>query len=181
GIRRERVKSGDHPVVFGYLTGASHIKGYEVLLDSFSKLDQSRARLVAYGFDETGYFRDKYSSLNAEFYSAYNTKQLNEILSGIDVGVVPSIWEEVFGIVGIEFLTAGIPVIGSNIGGIPEWLKDRENGLLVRARDGEDLTRKMKTFVTDPELRSRMSNNIRPWKSMDEHVEEMKSLYERVL
>jgi len=181
GIRQKRVRSGDQPVVFGYLTGASTIKGYEVLLDSFSKLDQSRARLVAYGFDEPGRFQDRSPLLNAEFCGAYNTLHLNKILSEIDVGIVPSVWEEVFGIVGIEFLSAGVPVIGSNIGGIPEWLKDRENGLLVRAGDREDLTRKMKMFVDDTELISRLRNNIRPWKSMDDHLNEIKNLYEQVL
>lgn len=181
GIRRERAKSGGEPVVFGYLTGASPIKGYDVLLDSFSKLDQRRAKLSAYGFDEAGSFREKYSSLNAEFYGAYSTKQLNEILSGIDVGVVPSVWEEVFGIVGIEFLSAGVPVIGSNIGGIPEWLKDRQNGLLVRAGDREDLARKMNMFIDHQELRSQMRKNITPWKSMDDHVKEIMRLYEQLL
>jgi glycosyltransferase involved in cell wall biosynthesis len=174
-------KAEPYPVVFGYLTGASHLKGYEYILEAFSRLDQRKARLVAYGFDEPDQFRERYKSLNAEFHGAYKTDSLNEILSVMDVGLVPSIWEEVFGIVGLEFHAAGLPVIGSNIGGIPEWLDDQKTGLLVRARDSEDLYHKMARFVDNPTLISEYQHNIKPWKSMDEHVSEVQGLYERLL
>jgi glycosyltransferase involved in cell wall biosynthesis len=180
-IRFKPERTKRYPVVFGYLTGKSYIKGYEVLLDAFAMLDQNKAKLLAYGFDEPEHFSGKYRHLNTEFHSSYDPARLNEIISSVDVGLVPSIWEEVFGIVGIEFLAAGIPVIGSNTGGIPEWLKDGENGFLFKMGDSQDMFRKMEMFVNDPELISRLQKNIRPWKSMKVHAREIMDAYERIL
>lgn len=181
GIKPKPLRADGYPVVFGYLTGASYLKGYEVILDAFSRLDQQKAKLIAYGFDEPKRFRDKFRHLNAEFHSSYHPARLNEVLSSIDIGLVPSLWEEVFGIVGIEFLSARAPVIGSNIGGIPEWLRDGENGFLTKAGDSQDLSGKMKMFVDSPELISRLQNAIAPWKSMETHAQEMLALYQKIL
>jgi len=180
-IKPKPVRQGTYPVVFGYLTGESYLKGYEVILEAFSGLDQNRAKLIAYGFDKPENFRSRYRHLNAEFHKAYHPKKLNEVLSSIDVGLVPSIWEEVFGIVGIEFLSAGIPVIGSDVGGIPEWLVDGECGFLVRMADSTDLYSKMARFVDSPGLISEFQKNIKPWKTMDEHAREILDLYNKLI
>ena len=181
GIRPKPVRQGAYPVVFGYLTGESYLKGYEVILEAFSGLDQNKAKLIAYGFDKPENFRSRYRHLNAEFHKAYHPERLNEVLSAIDVGLVPSIWEEVFGIVGIEFLSAGIPVIGSDVGGIPEWLIDGEGGFLVRMADSSDLYGKMTRFVDNPGLISEFQKNIKPWKTMDEHAGEIMDLYNKLI
>jgi len=180
-IKPKPLRPQKYPVVFGYLTGESYLKGYEVILDAFSRLDQNKAKLVAYGFDKAKHFRDKYRHLNAEFHKSYHPARLNEIMSSIDIGLVPSIWEEVFGIVGIEFLSAGVPVIGSNIGGIPEWLIDGENGFLVKMADSQDLFNRMAQVVNSPGLIRELQKNIKPWKTMDEHAGEMLDLYNKLI
>jgi glycosyltransferase involved in cell wall biosynthesis len=180
-IDRKPLRSRGYPVVFGYLTGESYIKGYEVILDAFSKIDQTKAKLIAYGFKDTKYMRSQYTNANIEFHGPYHVRQLNEIMSRIDVGIVPSLWEEVFGLVGLEFLSAGVPVIGSATGGIPEWLKDAENGFMVNAGDAEDLRAKMEMFVNDPGLISHLQRNIVPWKSMNDHAHEIVTLYQKIV
>jgi glycosyltransferase involved in cell wall biosynthesis len=180
-IKSRPVRQGTYPVVFGYLTGESYLKGYEVIMDAFSGLDQNKAKLIAYGFDKPENFRSRYRHLNVEFHKAYHPDNLNKILSSIDVGLVPSIWEEVFGIVGIEFLSAGIPVIGSDVGGIPEWLVDGESGFLVRMADSGDLHNKMERFINDPGLIRSFQKNIKPWKTLEEHTGEILNLYHRLL
>jgi len=180
-IKPRPLRPGTYPVVFGYLTGESYLKGYEILLDAFSGLDQKKAKLMAYGFDKPEKFRNRYRHLNAEFHKAYHPAQLNEVMSSIDIGLVPSIWEEVFGIVGIEFLSARVPVIGSDVGGIPEWLNDGECGFLVRMADSNDLYGKMTRFVANPGLISEFQKNIKPWKTMDEHASEMLDLYNKLI
>jgi len=120
-------------------------------------------------------------NLNIEFRGPFRHGQLNRLLQQIDVGLVPSIWEEAFGITGIEFLAAKIPVIASNIGGIPEWLKDEENGFLVEPNNIEELAGKMELFVNKPELISEIQKKIKPWKSFNEHTDEILRLYEEVI
>jgi glycosyltransferase involved in cell wall biosynthesis len=48
-----------------------------------------------------------------------------------DVVVVPSLWPEPFGLIGIEALRRGVPVAAFAVGGIPEWLEDGKTGALA--------------------------------------------------
>jgi glycosyltransferase involved in cell wall biosynthesis len=71
--------------------------------------------------------------------------------------VVPSVWAEPFGIVVAEALAAGRPVIASRVGGIPEIIRDEEEGLLVPAGDVEALSTAMRRIVADQPLRKAMA------------------------
>lgn len=56
-----------------------------------------------------------------------------ELLRTSDVLVVPSLWPEPFGLVGIEAQRSGVPVAAFAVGGIPEWLDDGRAGALAPA------------------------------------------------
>ncbi len=71
-------------------------------------------------------------------------------------GVVPSVWPEPFGIVLIEAMVCGKPVIASRIGGIPEVVVDGETGLLVPPGDSAALREAMFHLLAHPDLRARM-------------------------
>jgi glycosyltransferase involved in cell wall biosynthesis len=73
------------------------------------------------------------------------------------IALVPSIWSEPFGIVLIEAMSAGCPVIASNIGGIPDIVSDGETGLLVTPGDHVALRHAIERLIADPILRSNMS------------------------
>ena len=63
--------------------------------------------------------------------------ELDAILDEVDVGLMPSVWEEAYGYAGVEFLAKGIPVIANAIGGMPDYVTRRRDRLaqpLVRRR-----------------------------------------------
>ena len=64
--------------------------------------------------------------------------------------VVPSVWYEVFGRVVAEAYAAGVPVIASRIGGLPELVRDGETGHLVDPGDPDDLARALLAQENDP-------------------------------
>jgi len=66
--------------------------------------------------------------------------------------VVPSRWPEPFGMVGLEAMSRGRPVVGFAAGGIPDWLMDGVAGLLVPAGDVEGFARAMDRLLADHEL-----------------------------
>ena len=66
--------------------------------------------------------------------------------------VVPSRWPEPFGMVGLEAMSRGRPVVGFAAGGIPDWLADGLAGLLVPAGDIDEFARAMDRLLADQKL-----------------------------
>jgi glycosyltransferase involved in cell wall biosynthesis len=71
-------------------------------------------------------------------------------------GVLPSVWAEPFGLVLLECMAAGRPVIATRVGGIPEVVADRETGILVPPGDAAELARAMERLIADHALRESM-------------------------
>jgi glycosyltransferase involved in cell wall biosynthesis len=70
--------------------------------------------------------------------------------------VVPSVWEEPLGLVVLESMACGVPVIASAVGGIPEIVHHNRNGLLVEPADAAALARAIARILGDPALRQRL-------------------------
>jgi glycosyltransferase involved in cell wall biosynthesis len=70
--------------------------------------------------------------------------------------VVPSAWQEPFGMVGVEAMRQGRPVVAFAVGGIPDWLEDGRNGLLVPEGDVPALRSAMARMLADPAMCRRM-------------------------
>lgn len=68
---------------------------------------------------------------------------------------LPSLWAEPFGIIGLEALSAGVPVIGSAVGGVGDWLDDRV-GCLVPPGDVGALVAAARRLEDDPSLGRRL-------------------------
>jgi glycogen(starch) synthase len=77
------------------------------------------------------------------------------LLGSADLLVLPSLYEEL-GTVLIEALHAGLPVVASRVGGIPEVVEDGVTGLLVPPSDADALARAIDTVLGDAELAARM-------------------------
>jgi glycosyltransferase involved in cell wall biosynthesis len=73
-----------------------------------------------------------------------------------DVFVFPSVWDEPFGIPVAEAMAAGLPVVASRVGGIPEIVADGETGMLVEPDDASALAAALEQLVNDAELRARL-------------------------
>jgi glycosyltransferase involved in cell wall biosynthesis len=75
--------------------------------------------------------------------------------------VVPSAWQEPFGMVGIEAMRHSRPVVAFGVGGIPDWLTDGENGILVAPGDVDGLRRALRTLLGQPETCRRLGRTGR--------------------
>jgi glycosyltransferase involved in cell wall biosynthesis len=79
-----------------------------------------------------------------------DSDQLAQEFANASVVVVPSVWPEPFGLVGIEALAAGRPVVASATGGVGDWLDDGVSGLFVKPGDALDLARALNELLADP-------------------------------
>jgi glycosyltransferase involved in cell wall biosynthesis len=68
---------------------------------------------------------------------------------------MPSL-EEGFGIAALNAMAAGLPVVATSVGGIPELVVDEETGWLVPPRDSEALAGRLRLLLSNPEQRLRM-------------------------
>lgn len=91
-----------------------------------------------------------------EFTGWTNRRALFASYQAADVVVVPSVWPEPFGLVGIEAMAYSKPVVAFRSGGIPEWLEDGETGYAVEPGDVAGLARRTADLLADPVLRLQM-------------------------
>lgn len=85
-----------------------------------------------------------------------DAEELAEELTNASVVVVPSLWPEPFGLVGIEAFAAGRPAIASATGGVGDWLQDGVSGLCVAPGDTRALARALNELLADPERQRTM-------------------------
>jgi len=83
-------------------------------------------------------------------------EQLDEYYRSARMLVVPSRWPEPFGMVGIEAMARGRPVVAFANGGIPDWLDDGKTGFLVPATDITRMTSSIQALLDDVSLAARM-------------------------
>ena len=85
-----------------------------------------------------------------EFKGWLGAAELARELADASVVVIPSVWPEPFGLVGIEAFAAGRPVIASYTGGVGDWLQDGVSGLGVKPGDPRALARALNELLADP-------------------------------
>lgn len=66
-----------------------------------------------------------------------------------DIVLVPSRWQEPFGLIGAEAFAHGKPVVAFDVGGISEWLKDGVNGYLVKAKHVQAMAKRIQELMTN--------------------------------
>jgi glycosyltransferase involved in cell wall biosynthesis len=82
--------------------------------------------------------------------------ELLDLYRGMDVFVMPSL-EEAFGVVFLEAMASGVPVIGTRVGGVSELIQHEVNGLLVDPEDPEGLSRAIIRVLEDSSLESQIT------------------------
>jgi glycosyltransferase involved in cell wall biosynthesis len=108
--------------------------------------------------------------------------RMSEILSEASVVVFPSIWPEPMGIVGLEALARGIPVVACDVGGVREWLVDGKNGHLVPPRNAPAIAGAVLKILESPDRGEALGRFglelVQERFSPSRHVEELLAVYE---
>lgn len=110
-------------------------------------------------------------------------KTVSRLLADSTALVFPSVWHEPAGIVALEAMVNSRAVIMSRVGGIPEMIQDRVNGLLVEPNDVAGLAKAMDQLASDPEAAQRLGDAGREIAttrySLERHVGELLRLYRK--
>ena len=141
-----------------YFGRLSREKGIYELLDAFSKCHIGKLCIAGDGPERNKIEKMvKTNNLNIDLLGKLDKHKMREVIAKCRFVVVPSVWYENCSYVLLEALAIGKAVIGSNIGGIPELLKDGLNGLLYNNK--WELTEKMQLLYEDDNLLKTLQNN----------------------
>jgi len=98
---------------------------------------------------------------HVSFTGSVSRRQLITSYQNADVFVLPSVWDEPFGLPLVEAMATGVPVVATRGGGIPEIVKDGKTGLLVERGDAPALAEAILRLFIDEDLRKSMGKAAR--------------------
>jgi glycosyltransferase involved in cell wall biosynthesis len=115
------------------------------------------------------------------FAGPFAREWVGQVLSEIDVLVVPSRWYENAPVVIYEAFAAKTPVVATDLGGMSEVVEHEKNGLLFELENVKDLARQLWRLAEEPELVDRLRDGIGPVKTVEDSMDEMEQLYEELI
>jgi glycosyltransferase involved in cell wall biosynthesis len=163
---------------FGYLGRVEYSKGIGIYLDIAEKYNNKSIEFHVAGSVKDKIIFNRIQNLPANcFYHGFVDS--NEFLKVIDVLIVPSLMNEAFGRIILEAYSNGVPVIGSNMGGMPEIIEDGKTGYVFESENIADLESKIFLFLDNPKIIKLMQKYIK--KKINEFtVERINSQYLKI-
>lgn len=149
------------PLTVGYIGTLSPVKGVAWLISQYRRLDiAGRLRIAGRGREDD---ERRFRALAAgdERIEFVGYVDPGTFYSGIDVLVVPSLWEEPLGMVAVEGLANNLPVIASDRGGLRESVSDGHNGILCDPADPDSLGEAIRRLALDAAWYNRLASAAR--------------------
>jgi len=193
---RQRLGLAEEDVVVAGIGRLIPVKGFEFLVDAHAAAiaDDPRLRLVIVGDGDSrpaleARVRDLGVADTVVLAGAAERDEIPLFMAAADIVAVPSIryggYVDGLPNVALEAMAAGRPVIGSRVGGIPELVRDGENGLLVPEKDARALAQAVVALAADERLRRQLGaagleeiRGNRSWDAVGRHFVE---IYERAV
>lgn len=157
------------PPVVGYLKGFREVYGPTVFVDAMpSILDRFPDAIFEMVGDgpQLGPCRERATELgvakSVRWLPRAPHQDVPKLLSRWDLSVMPSHFES-FGVAAVESAAMGVPVIASNIGGLPDSVSDGKSGLLVEPNAPSELAEAALTLLADSDRRRRMGQDGAAW------------------
>lgn len=130
-------------------------KGIEYLIRAFAiiqkQIPDAELNIIGDGGQES-YLKKIVCDMklvNIKFSGWIDADKLYPYYKNSSILIVPSLWPEPFGLVGIEAMSIGRPVVASNVGGISDWLADQKTGYLVDPKNSQQIAEKTIVLLFD--------------------------------
>ena len=181
-------KTVSQKIRIGYIGQISYHKGIHILVDAFvAATKENKATLSIWGDISKNSYYDNYLCEYAqniesiEFRGYFLPHQIGEVLSEIDVIIVPSLWYENAPLIIFEAFASKTPVIVTNLGGMAEIISYGVNGLLFKQGDVEDLAEQISRLINEDDLINQLKSGIPIVKDISKEVDELELIYLKIL
>lgn len=187
GNRKDQWQN-DTPLVVGTIAELHKNKGLSYAMEGLSQLKKQTTVPFVYVIVGEGEERTHLEALATKlelnevvFFAGYK-EDASRLLSAFDIFLLPSI-TEAFPYVILEAGNAGLPVVATSVGGIPEVIDDMNSGILIQSKNPGEITRALSHLIEKPERRKEFGDAIKAEISgkfhIDAMVKETLSIYER--
>lgn len=188
GGRKERA-SDDGGLRVGFFGRLDQSKGVDTLIEALRLDPELKVRLDIFAVVQSDSARRLKAALilsmggdsRIQFLEPAPSNEVVERLRGYDALAAPSRCLETGPLVVYEAFAAGVPVIGSNLGGIAELVEHETNGLLVASDTPRAWASAFRRLAEDSELRARLKQGIPSVRTMEDAAREMQPVYKRAV
>jgi glycosyltransferase involved in cell wall biosynthesis len=183
-FKNENNKLGEYGLYFGRI---SEEKGVETLVKAYKEIPNYKLKIM--GDDTTDEairlkeYINKNNMKNIEFLGFKKGEELDDIIDNARFTIIPSIWYDNLPNTALESFIHSKPVIASNIGSLPELVKDKYNGYLFEPGNEKSLVEKIKLLDNDDLLLEMGKNSFSQLKdkfSTEKHYESLIELFNNV-
>jgi hypothetical protein len=168
---------GDLRVAF--LGSAYPHKGPQLLVEAAQRTN-ARLRVEIHG-EVPDVFAPRLRALDArgvcELRGAFATDRLTEVLAGVDVAVLPSMWWDCAPLAAAECLAARVPLVVPRLGGLAEAVRDGVDGFVVDPHSPDALAAALDRLAEEPGLLERLQAGIEPPRAFAGYVDELEERY----
>jgi glycosyltransferase involved in cell wall biosynthesis len=170
-----------------YAGRLSHEKAVDVLIDAVGRLPDTARLVVAGDGPDAASLRaqaERVAPGKVEFVGRLAKPEVHELLRSAVAACVPSRWYENQPLSVLEAFAAGVPVVGTAIGGIPELVDDGTDGWLAAVDDADDLAAVLARVMADPDAAFQMGKAARvkaeTHHAPDVHVAALDEIYSEI-
>ena len=159
---RARLNAGDKFILL-FVANVIPVKGGDVLIRALAELPDSVQLWVVGDGTDLPRLKALAAELDLEKKVVFlgNQNYVEPYMQGADCFVCPSLWGEAFGLVNLEAQASALPVVASDIGGIPEFVVNEKTGLLFPPGDSSQLANRINRLLNDKVLYERLSRFAR--------------------
>jgi glycosyltransferase involved in cell wall biosynthesis len=155
-FKQLQVKEKQDIFTIGFISRIDEGKGWDILLKAVHLLKQKKFKfkvLMIGSGSQNELMLQNIKELHlvglVDYLGAKPHNELPYYFNQMDVFVFPTTRDaESLGLVGLEAMACGVPVVGSNIGGLPSYISNKKNGLLFEAGNVNDLLSKLEYFLS---------------------------------
>lgn len=187
-IRKELFKASEHNQILLSVGTLHPRKGFKYLIKAFQKVHHKNpsTRLIIAGEGPERPILEKLISnlgLVNKILLLGQRNNINQLMQSADLFILPSL-KEAFGLVIIEAFSAGLPVIATEVGGIPEIIVNQKNGLLIKPGNKFAIEKAIEKLLRHSQLAQTLAKNAKITLkefSADKMAQETEKIYKLVL